>query len=75
MVKNERNIAHNAMLGKTKAAMEGRATLEFVHELKPDDQTHCGLYGLEYGDELAQDLVAQVAQSVIEVTSAYSATQ
>ena len=58
-------------VGKTKEAVKEKAILEFIHKPEPDDITHCGLYGLEYDNELVQDLVAQ---SVIEVTSAYSAT-
>ena len=77
ILRSKLNIKRTSLLailnvGKTKEAVRGQATLEFVHEPEPDDKTHCGLYGLEYGDELVQDLVAQ---SVIEVTSAYSATQ
>jgi len=59
-------------VGKTKDAVKDRATLEFLHRPEPDDKTHCGLYGVEYNDELVQDLIAQ---SVIEIASAYSATQ
>lgn len=77
ILRSKLNIKRTSLLailnvGKTKEAVKEQATLEFVHEPEPDDQTHCGLYGLEYGDELVRDLVAQ---SVIEVTSAYSATQ
>lgn len=75
ILRSKLNIRRTSLLaiinvGKTKEAVKGRATLKFVHEPEPDDNTHCGLYGLEYDDELVQDLVAQ---SVVEVTSAYSA--
>lgn len=73
---NKLNVKRTSLLaifnvGKTREAVKGLATLKFVHEPEPDDQTHCGLYGLESGDEVVQDLIAQ---SVIEVTRAYSAT-
>lgn len=76
ILRSRLNIKRTSLLavlnvGKTKETVKELATLEFVHEPEPDDVTHCGLYGLEYDDELVQDLVAQ---SVIEVTSAYSAT-
>lgn len=76
ILRNKLNIKRTSLLailnvGKTKEAVEGLATLKFVHKPEPDDITHCGLYGLEYDDELVQDLVAQ---SINEVTSAYSTT-
>lgn len=77
ILRSKLNIRKTSLLailnvGKTKEAVKEQATLAFLHKPEPDDKTHCGLYGLEYNDELVQDLIAQ---SVIEVTSAYGATQ
>ena len=55
--------------GYTKQAVVPNASLDFIHKPQPDDETHCGLYGLEYNDELVQDLIAE---SVVEVVTAYT---
>ena len=56
-------------VGNTKTCVEPRASLDFRHEPEPDDSTHCGMYGLEYNDEVVQDLIAE---SVLDVVSAYA---
>ena len=43
--------------------------LDFRHEPEPDDNSHCGIYGMEYNDALVQDLIAE---SVLDVVSAYT---
>ncbi len=56
-------------VGRTKQQVLPHAVLDVRHEPEPGDETHCGLFGLEYGDELVQDLIAE---SVSEVVSAYA---
>ncbi len=56
-------------VGYTKQIVEPYASLDFIHQPQPDDETHCGLYGLEYNDELVQDLIAE---SVLEVATAHT---
>ena len=77
ILKNKLRIRPTALLaiinvGKSKESVKDLATLEFLHKPEPDDETHCGLYGLEHNDEVVQDLIAK---SVIEVESAYSTAQ
>ena len=55
-------------VGDTKRLVAPYASLDFLHEPEPGDETHCGLYGLEYNDEVVQDLIAE---SIVDVTTAY----
>ena len=54
-------------VGGTKRSVLPHSALHFVHKPEPDDESHCGMYGLEYNDELVQDLIAE---SVVEVVNA-----
>lgn len=55
-------------VGQTKHRAIPHAVLEFRHHAEPGDLTHCGLHGLDYNDEVVQDVIAE---SVSEVVSAY----
>ena len=66
------NISRTARLaivnvGDTKRRVLPHASLDFAHLPEPDDESHCGIYGLEYNNELVQDLIAE---SVVDVVSA-----
>ena len=68
------NVSRKARLsivnvGHTKRRVSPHSALDFVHKPEDDDESHCGVYGLEYNDELVQDLIAE---SVMEVVSAYT---
>ena len=68
------NVSRTARLsilnvGETRRRVSPHAMLDFRHEPEPGDNSHCGVYGIEYGDELVQDLIAE---SVFEVVSAYA---
>ena len=54
-------------VGGTKRSVLPHAVLNFEHEPEPDDESHCGMYGLEYNNELVQDLIAE---SVVDVVKA-----
>lgn len=53
-------------VGYTKgdAASHGYS-LDFRHRPEADDETHCGLYGFEYNDEVIQDLIAECVTDVV----------
>jgi len=66
------NVSRTARLaivnvGDTKRYALPHASLDFVHLPELDDESHCGIYGLEYNNELIQDLIAE---SVVDVVSA-----
>ena len=66
------NVSRTARLaivnvGDTKRYALPHASLDFAHLPEPDDESHCGTYGLEYNNELIQDLIAE---SVVDVVSA-----
>lgn len=54
-------------VGGTKRSVLPHSVLNFVHEPETDDESHCGMYGLEYNNELVQDLIAE---SVVDVVKA-----
>ena len=53
-------------VGRTKhdGASQGYS-LDFRHQPEPNDETHCGLYGFEYNDEVIQDLIAECVTDVV----------
>ena len=40
-------------------------SLDFRHRPEADDETHCGLDGFEYNDEVIQDLIAECVTDVV----------
>jgi hypothetical protein len=43
---------------------EGR-DLTAIHEPEPDDQSHCGVYGLRFDDEVIADMLAEIVQETV----------
>lgn len=54
-------------VGDTKSAARANDYLiDFCHVPEPDDETHCGLYGPEYNDEVIQDMIAECVTEVVK---------